>query len=70
MAEAVSRRPLTAEARCRSVSPGGICGGQRDSGTGVSPSTWVFPVNFIPTVLKYTERREKNNNHLHHRVAQ
>jgi hypothetical protein len=29
----------------------------------------VFPVNFIPPVLHYTEKRKKTN-HLHHRVAQ
>jgi hypothetical protein len=44
MAQAVSRRPLTAEARVRSrVSPCGICGGQSGIGTGFSPSTSVFP---------------------------
>jgi hypothetical protein len=42
MAQAVSRRSLTAKARVRSrVSPFGICGGQGGTGTGVSPSTWV-----------------------------
>jgi hypothetical protein len=55
MAQAVSRRPLTAEARVRSrASPCGICGGQ--SGTGqVFPRVLRFsPVNFIPPVLNYT----------------
>jgi hypothetical protein len=52
MAQAVSRRPLTAEARVRSrVSPCGICGGQSGTGTGFSPSTLVFLVNFIPPML-------------------
>jgi hypothetical protein len=47
MAQAVSRRPLTAEARVRSrVSPCGICGGQSGNGTGFSPSTSVFPFQF------------------------
>jgi hypothetical protein len=44
MAQAVSRRPLTAEVRVRTrVSPCGICGGQDDSGTGFSPSYLVSP---------------------------
>ena len=60
MAQAVSRRPLTAEARVRSrVSPFGICGGQSGTGTGFSPSTSVSPVNFIPPVHHYTKKRKK-----------
>jgi hypothetical protein len=47
MVQAVSRRPLTAEARVRSrVSPCEICGGQSGTGTGFSPSTSVFPCHF------------------------
>ena len=43
MAQAVSSRPHTAEARVRSrVSPCGICGGQSGTVTGFSPSTSVF----------------------------
>jgi hypothetical protein len=39
MAQAVSRRHLTAEARVRSrISPCGICGGQSGIMTGLSPS--------------------------------
>jgi hypothetical protein len=50
MAQEVSRRPLTAEARVRSrVSPRGICGGQSGTGTRFSPSTSVFPCQFHST---------------------
>jgi hypothetical protein len=52
MAQAVSRRPLTADARVRSrVSPYEICGGQSRTGTGFSPSCRFSLVNFIPLVL-------------------
>jgi hypothetical protein len=52
MDQAVSRRPLAAEARIRSrVSPCGVCGGQSGTGTGFSPSCRFSPVNFIPLVL-------------------
>jgi hypothetical protein len=38
MAQEVSRRPLTAEARVYArISPCEICGGQSDTGTGFSP---------------------------------
>jgi hypothetical protein len=43
MAQIVSRRPLTAEARVRArVNPCGICGGQSGTGTGFSPRSSVF----------------------------
>jgi hypothetical protein len=48
MAQVVSRRPLTAEAR---VSPCGICGGQSGTATGLSPSSSVSPVDIIPPWL-------------------
>jgi hypothetical protein len=61
MAQAVSRRPVTAEARVRSqVSPHGIFGGQSGTGTG-----FFFPrvprfsrVSFIPPLLHYREERK------------
>jgi hypothetical protein len=50
MAQAVSRRPLTAEAWVRSwVSACGISGGQSGTGTGLSPSTSVFSCQFYST---------------------
>ena len=50
MAQAVSRRPLIAEARVRSrVSPCRICGGQSGTGTGFSLSTSVVPCQFHST---------------------
>jgi hypothetical protein len=50
MAQAVSRRPLTAEAWVRSrVSPCWICGGQGGTGTGFHPSSSVFPCQFHST---------------------
>jgi hypothetical protein len=56
--QAVSRRALAEEARVRSrVSPCGICGGQSGTGTGFPLVLRFSPVNFIPPVLHYTEKR-------------
>jgi hypothetical protein len=44
MAQAVSRQPLTAEAR---VGPCEICGGQSGAGARFSPNCSVFPVNIV-----------------------
>jgi hypothetical protein len=53
MAQAISRRPPTAEARVQSrVSLCAICGGQSGTGTGFSPQVRRFShVSFIPLVL-------------------
>jgi hypothetical protein len=48
MAQVVSRRPLIAEARVRPlVNARGICGEQSGTGTGFSPSSSIFPCQYI-----------------------
>jgi hypothetical protein len=55
MAQAVSRRPLTAEARVRSrISPCGICGGQIGTETGFPLSYSVLPCQYHSTVYLST----------------
>ena len=47
MAEAVSRRPLTPQARVLSlISPRDICGGHSSCGTGFSPTGFPLSVSF------------------------
>jgi hypothetical protein len=51
MAQAVSRRPFTAEVRIRArVNPCGIFGSQSGTGTGFSPSSSAFPCQYHSTV--------------------
>jgi hypothetical protein len=55
MAQVVSRRPLTAEARVRArFNTCSICGGQSGTGTGFSPSSSVVPCQYHSTVALQT----------------
>jgi hypothetical protein len=60
MAQAVSRWPLTAESRVRvRVSPCGIYGGQRGTGTSFSPSSSVPLSISFHSILMYHLRDER-----------
>jgi hypothetical protein len=48
MAQVVSRRPLTAEAR---VNPCGICGGHCGTGTGFSQELFGFPLSLYHSTV-------------------
>jgi hypothetical protein len=55
MAQVVTRRPLTEEARVRArINPYGICGGRSGTGTGISLSFRFSPVNIHSTVALQT----------------
>jgi hypothetical protein len=52
MSQAVSRRPITAEARdCTRINPYGIFGRQSGTGTVYYPSSSVFPSQYHSTVV-------------------
>jgi hypothetical protein len=53
LAPVVSREPLTVEARVRAwVNTCQICGGQSGTGTGLSPSSSLFPCQYITVALQ------------------
>jgi hypothetical protein len=52
MAQVLSRRPLTVEARIHAlVNPFGICGGQSGSGAGFASSSSVFPLSMYHSTV-------------------
>jgi hypothetical protein len=60
MSQAVSRRPLTAEARVRPlVSPCGICGGQSGTGTRFSPEYFGFLLSILLHRCFITRKKKK-----------
>jgi hypothetical protein len=62
MAQAVSRLPLTEEARVRSrVGPCGICGGKVALGQVYLRVLRFSPVNFIPPMLHENGKAEKTS---------
>jgi hypothetical protein len=69
MAQAVSRRTLTAEARVRSrISPFGICGGQKWHWDRFCPEYFGFRLQVSFHRYSTTLKNEKNTNHLHHKA--
>jgi hypothetical protein len=63
MAQVVSRRPLTTEARVHArVNPCGICDGQSGTGTGFSPSSSVFLYQYNSAVDLQTHIVWRMNN--------
>jgi hypothetical protein len=67
MAQAVSRRPPTAE-----VGPCGICGGQSGTGTGfLRYFCFPLPISFHRCSIKMEKQKKPHYfHHLHDRVAQ
>jgi hypothetical protein len=59
MAQAVSRRPPTAETQ--SI---GICGGQSGTGAGFCASTSDFPCHFHSTGVPLLEKMQEKTDHL------
>jgi hypothetical protein len=54
MAQAVSHRPLTAEAQYEPGSVHVVCGGQSDTRTGFTPNSSFFPCQYHSTGPPYS----------------